>query len=358
MIGELRPEPLSRIPDELLRTVMGLLQAYEDRNNPAPIAEDIASRLGESAEVIERACRKLERRGLLVVSLAEDGSTRSYSLPVAEKSSPVPEELLKAVVDLVRAYEDRSNPPPTTLDMAAGLGLNEREVRLACSTLEADGLVRPLHTSQLAGPGYATAGERAPAVTQAPATTPEPPPEPAAASKPDPASEADTPESVRDRKRMVFALVRSTARVFKSELDIDVQMEGGEVREDEATSEDLSVFLRVNGQIEGSVYYGMNRAVALELLSTAQRRPIGGVDAESLLVLNTLVGRIGDHIRGEFAAAGFSVEISPASTVQPAGTKITTRGIPQIVANLKSEFGPIYAHVSLRKAVVETPLAA
>ncbi len=330
---------------------MGLLQAYEDRNNPAPVAEDIASRLGESTEVIERACRKLERRGLVVVSSTEDRPTRSYSLPVDEPSGPVPEELLEAVVGLVRAYEDRGNPPPTILDMAAGLGLNESEIRWACSTLLADGLMRLIDTSQLTVPGYATAGERAPATPLGPASEGET----ASADTPVTTSETDvTPESVKDRDEIVFAILRSTTRVFKSELGIDVQLECGELRQDEATSEDLSVFLRVNGQIEGSVYYGMNRGVALELLAIKQRRPIGGINSESLLVLNTLIGRIGDHVRGEFAAAGFRVDISPASTVQPAGVRITTRGIPQIVAALNSEIGPIHAHVSLRKAAVDS----
>lgn len=322
-----RAEPLSRIPDELLEAVIGLLQAYSDRRNPPPTADDIAVRLGSSAEVVSRACRKLEIRGLVVVSPGDLDSGRTYSLPVEETSGPVPEELLKSVMGLVRSYEERSNPAPTARDMAAGLGFNEREIRWACSALEADGLVRATQTSMNNYPGYMSA-------TGMPEHTPD-------------------PERAESRNKIVFALLRSTAKVFKSELGIDVQLAGGEVRQDEVTTEDISVFLRVAGEIEGSVYYGLDRSVARELLAIAQRQKIGGINAESIHVLNTLITQVGDRASSELGAVGYDVEISPASTVQPVGMKIATHGIPQIVARLECESGPISAHVSLQEPVDE-----
>ena len=97
-----RKVPMVRIPDEFLRSILGLLEAYEDRNNPSPTSEDIALRLGESVEVVTRACRKLEISGV--------------------------------VVKLVQTYEDRSNPAPTARDMAAGLDLDLRgQMGLFCA---------------------------------------------------------------------------------------------------------------------------------------------------------------------------------------------------------------------------------
>jgi CheY-specific phosphatase CheX len=335
-----RKVPMVRIPDELLRSILGLLQAYEDRNNPSPTAEDIALRLGESLEVVIRACRKLEISRVVVVSSTEETSAPTYSLITEGKSRLVPEELLNSVMELVQTYEDRSNPAPTAKDMASGLGLDLKAIKLACSALEADGRVRATHTSKRSAPGYAIAGNEAinlsfERVYGKRATEPE-----------------------VKRNKLIFAFLRSTARVFKSDLGIDVRLNGGVVRMDDATTEDVSVFMRVSGEFNGSVYYGLDRAVAVELVAIVRRRPASGMSAESLKILNDLVGQIGGQVQREFASAGYRVDISPASTIQPAGMRISSNGVPQVVTTLKSPMGPIAAHVSLFTSDVESAQVA
>jgi hypothetical protein len=44
--------------------------------------------------------------------------------------------------------------------------------------------------------------------------------------------------------------------------------------------------------------------------------------------------------------------------VRPAGIRITTLGITQVVATLDSQLGPIIVHVVLRETPVEDQLAA
>ena len=69
------------------------------------------------------------------------------------------------------------------------------------------------------------------------------------------AEEAKVPDqetAVRDK--MVNALLQATVGVFRSDLGVDLRLDGSEVSEAQATTEDLSVFTRFTGRIEGCVF--------------------------------------------------------------------------------------------------------
>lgn len=371
MTSEVKPErdrnqPLTRIPDDLLTAVLNLLKSYATRGNPSPTAEDISAGMGQPVDVIKRACRKLEITGQVIVSQGDLDSQRTYSVPVEETSGAVPEELLKAVMDLIYAYEERGNPPPTVPDMAAGLGASKRDIRWACSTLEVDGLVRTASTTQGDNPGYLPVEENSP--DHAPVADSgledalieddrlEDPAGEDSVPEVEPAEKslADlTPEQINVRNKVVSAVLRSTALVFKSKVDVDIQVSENEVREDLVTTEDISVFLRVTGEIEGSVYFGFDRSVALGLLEAARQDPSEGINARSIKIFNDLVTHVGGQARHELSKIGYDVDVSPAASVQKVGMRVTTHGYPQVVTTLDTWSGPIEAHVSLQEPVVE-----
>ncbi|MCH7643001.1 MAG: hypothetical protein IIC30_06955 [Chloroflexi bacterium] len=160
------------------------------------------------------------------------------------------------------------------------------------------------------------------------------------------------------RDKMVNALLRATARVFRSDLGIDLRFIGSTVREDQETTEDLSIFVRLTGSVEGCVFFGLDRGMAREILAIVLRRPSAGIDERAIRILNRIVERIAGHARDEFMAGGHSIEISSASTVQPSGLRITTLGVPQVVAVLRSKRGPVMVHMVLREVPQADALAA
>ncbi|MDA1258324.1 MAG: chemotaxis protein CheX [Chloroflexi bacterium] len=244
----------------------------------------------------------------------------------------VPEELLKSIIRLIQSDQDRGNPPPSAEGIAVRLGRSEGNIKRACLTLESHGLVRASRAAaEHTNPSYTISREGTAAVREAEGAA---------------------------RDEVVNALLRATARVFKSDLGVEIRLGGGEVREDQATTEDLSIFIRVSGRFEGSIFFGLDRGVAREILTIAFRRPPSGINEKAIRVMNTLVNRIADAARRDFEAAGYIVHLSPASTVQPVGTRITTLGVPQIVATLQSKRGPIMVHVSLREVPERGALAA
>ena len=82
------------------------------------------------------------------------------------------------------------------------------------------------------------------------------------------------------------------------------------------------------------------------------------IDEQAVTMLNSLANRIVGLNRSELAAAGYSIDVSPASIVHSVGMKITTLGTQQVVATLDSPFGPIMIRIVLREPPVDEELAA
>lgn len=228
--------------------------------------------------------------------------------------NPVPDDLLKSVATMLQLYTNRSNPPPTTADLAAHLGHPESEIKREIDLLEAYGLVSISATTGASGATLYT-------------LTPE-------------GTAALEEDGMAIRDGMVNALLWATTRIVKSDLGIDVVHLAGEVREDRFTTEDLSMLVGVTGNVEGIVYFGLNRRMARKIVEILHRRPPAGIDDRVLRVLNGLVDRIVGFVREDFRVAGYSVDVTSARTVRDVGSKITTLGIPQVVTHMRSEHGP------------------
>jgi len=129
---------------------------------------------------------------------------------------------------------------------------------------------------------------------------------------------------------------------------------------DQATTKEVSVFMRVSGEFNGSVYYGLDRAVAIEVVTIRQTPTSFGhelrifANIERTCRTDRWLGStrvcIGGLSRRYLTGAYHST--------QPAGIRITTNGTPQVATTLKSPMGPIAAHVSLFTSNVESTLAA
>ena len=160
------------------------------------------------------------------------------------------------------------------------------------------------------------------------------------------------------RDKIVNTILRATSAVFISNLKVDIRLAGGELKDDQVTTEDLSIFIRVTGRLEGNICFGLNRKVARELIGIIGQQRVTSINKDGVQKLNSLANRILSVARGELQANGCSIDVWPASLVQPIGLRITTLGAQQVVATLNSQIGPIVVHVVLRETPVEDELAA
>ena len=158
--------------------------------------------------------------------------------------------------------------------------------------------------------------------------------------------------------RALNSLLRAAIQIFRADLEIDLQPVARIFSHEQVTTEDYSVFVRVTGQMEGSVCLGINRKVARHLLGVVAQRRVGAIDRPGILILNKIANRIFDRFRADLSKNGYLIDTTGASTVHPAGMRITTLGMPQTVVTLRSHFGPVSMHVVLVATPVENGIVA
>ena len=154
------------------------------------------------------------------------------------------------------------------------------------------------------------------------------------------------------------SVLRATVQTFRSNLNLDLQLADRAFTLDQVTTEDLSIFARVTGDLEGSVCFGISQPVARQLLGIVTRRQVGTIDQSGILILNKIADRILGVTRSDLGKRGHSIDVSSASTLYPAGMKITTLGMPQSVATMRSRIGPVMVHVVLGETSVVNGVAA
>lgn len=244
----------------------------------------------------------------------------------------VPVELMRSVVELIAVAEKSGSPALAVEQLAATLSQSEGMIERASAYLEAQGSIRASRkASAYNGPSYITSQQAA--------------------------SMQEDEEAVA-RGKIVNTVLRATSVVLRSNLKVDIRLAGGELKNDQVTTEDLSIFIRVTGRLEGSICFGMSRKIARELIEVITRQRVKSIDQQGVRILNSLIDRIVHVAGGELQASGYSVDVWPASTVQPSGLRITTLGVPQVVATLNSQRGAIVVHVVLRETPFEDELAA
>jgi len=239
---------------------------------------------------------------------------------------------MKSMVDLVSAVEQNGAASPSTEEVASRLGQAEDTIRRASAMLEYHGYLRMSRTgSDLRAQSFAL-------------TTP--------------GRSPMQDDEAASRDRVVTALLRATSRYFKSELNIGVTLSGGETLDIQEMTEEFSVFIRVSGQLDGSICFGLNRIAASAVIYAIAGQHIGGIDDHSVQFLNSMANRIIASTCAKLAILHCSLEMLPASTVRSSGMRITTLGTSEVIATLSSGHGPVVAHVVLRNPEVEKALAA
>ena len=151
------------------------------------------------------------------------------------------------------------------------------------------------------------------------------------------------------RQEFVNPFLTAAQHVFEVELGQELKYIGARMTDDTNTSEDITAFIGVTGQLEGNVFYGFKRQVARAVLTIMLGRPPAGMDTMAMSALGELANMITGNAAIGLAGAGFSTDLTPPTLIQPKGSKFTTLGCPQILVDLESECGSFPVRVSLRE---------
>ena len=219
-------------------------------------------------------------------------------------------------------------PTITVTQIAKHLSQNLGMVRKACSALEARGMITSAWSSlQHKDPRYVITSE---------------------------GIEADSANAPSVRDNLLGPVYSTVASTWKSCLSLNVQGTSVSIRRSGKTTEDLTMFVLVSGQAEGSISFGLDIAVLKKLLKRLHdRSPVGRAKGDPRRPLAALVNRMMEGFNREIAASGYDIKLSRPYVLWGKGRQLGPRKSPHAVISLTSELGPMSVRLNFR----DTPVA-
>ena len=120
------------------------------------------------------------------------------------------------------------------------------------------------------------------------------------------------------------------------------------VRSTTFTSQQITIIVGVNGQIEGTVLYGMPDRTAQQIASAMMGSEVNELDK---MVLST-VSELGNIITGNavtiLSQNGYDVDITPPSVVKGTNIEVSTT-VPALVVPISTSVGDVEINVALEE---------
>jgi chemotaxis protein CheX len=124
----------------------------------------------------------------------------------------------------------------------------------------------------------------------------------------------------------------------------DLCLENGPYRTD-----DVTVIISLIGAVDGTVFFSMSEATAIQLASVLMGEKFAELDKLAL----SGIAEIGNVITGrasmKLAEAGYEANISTPSVLLGKGATISTLDYPRLVVPLVTSLGSMVIHLALRE---------
>lgn len=148
--------------------------------------------------------------------------------------------------------------------------------------------------------------------------------------------------------------VSAAALVLKQELKVDIERGELSVAETDYTTRDITVFIGITGDLEGTVLFGTSEEMAMNIVYelTGERKVFYDETSESA------VAELGNVISGRatalFESKGINCTISPPSVITGRGTIISAVNMTRLIIPLETPLGGLEIAVSLREKINHT----
>lgn len=145
--------------------------------------------------------------------------------------------------------------------------------------------------------------------------------------------------------------VDSACEILK--LEVHEAVERGELQLENGlyVTDDVTVILALIGAVEGTVFYSMSKASAMQFVSAS----MGGAFDELDKLVQSGIAELGNVITGrasmKLAEAGYEANISTPSLIMGRGATISTLDYPRLVVPLNTSLGSMMIHLALRERV-------
>ena len=158
-----------------------------------------------------------------------------------------------------------------------------------------------------------------------------------------------TEVAYRVKVEHIQPFVTAAALVLKEELGVDIERGELSVANTDYTTREVTVLIGITGQVEGTVLYGTDEAMAVNIVRelTGEKKAIYDETCESA------IAELGNVISGRaavlFENQGIDCTISPPTVIRGRGTIISTVNITRLVIPLKTRLGELDVAVALRE---------
>ncbi len=152
------------------------------------------------------------------------------------------------------------------------------------------------------------------------------------------------------KEEYVNAFLSPAKLVWEKELGYNLDLVGAEAVAAQFTTEDITGIIGVSGSLQGNVLYGFTSGTALAIASVMVGEEVTALDDMSLSALGEIANMITGNAATHLAAAGYTCAISPPVIIEPAGSRFTTVGGPQILVTFGSDIGKLSIRISLSES--------
>ncbi len=151
------------------------------------------------------------------------------------------------------------------------------------------------------------------------------------------------------RVEHIQPFVSAAAYVLKHELNADVERGELSVAETDYTTKEITVLIGITGDLEGTVLFGTNEEMAMNIVYelTGERKVFYDDTSESA------IAELGNVISGRatvlFEQQGIMCNISPPTVITGRGTIISSVNMKRLIVPLRTPLGDMDIAISLRE---------
>lgn len=147
--------------------------------------------------------------------------------------------------------------------------------------------------------------------------------------------------------------VEAADSVLRVETQINLKRGTLGLEKEPYVTNDVTVIISLVGRVDGTVFYSMSEATALELASAILGEPLEEFGA----LAQSGIAELGNVITGQasikLSEAGYEATISPPTLLRGAGAIINTLDYPRLVVPLIWDKGSITIHLALREGAAQ-----
>ena len=150
------------------------------------------------------------------------------------------------------------------------------------------------------------------------------------------------------KEEYVNAFLAPAKFVWQKELGEELQLSGTDLVSNQFTSDDVTAVIGISGRLEGNVLYGFSGGTALAVVSSMMGEEVDTISNEiGLSALGEIANMITGNAATRLAQIGYPCNITPPVIIEPAGSRFTTIGGPQIRVSFTSPLGYFIVRISL-----------